>query len=81
MKQTTCPNHQMMPAHTSNQGRMFFAVATDLGITAEDIKERAKRKFQVDCFNKITKENMKWMLDVMNKTYNRKMFEKHKENI
>lgn len=72
-----CVYHQMMPYHTMNQARMFFASAKDLGVEAEQAKERAKKKFEKDCFNKLTKDEMKWLLDSMK----RKIYDKgRKEN-
>ena len=68
-----CIYHQVIPYHTTNQARMFFAAAKDLGYEAKDIKERAKRRFGKDCFNKLTKEEMKYLIDSLNEKMRRKM--------
>lgn len=49
--------------HSPNQQRMFFAISNNLGFNPEEVKERAKKKFKVDCFNKLTVSNLMFLID------------------
>lgn len=63
---TDCKYHQLISYHTAQQAKMFFASGKDLGIETVELKDRAKKKFEKDCFNKLTKSEMKWLIDSLN---------------
>lgn len=48
---------------TVPQKRKFFALCNELGYDGDQMKERAKTKFKLDSFSKITKEQMSWLID------------------
>ncbi len=45
------------------QRRMFFALAHSLGFEAEEVKERAKKHFNLESFKDATKEQLNWLID------------------
>lgn len=56
-------NHREIAFHSPLQQRKFFALGQELGHKPEDLKAKAKRKFNVDCFNKLTKSDMMYLID------------------
>jgi hypothetical protein len=57
--------HRKEALHSIEQQRMFYALAADLGYKAEEVKERARTHFRVNCFNDLTKGNMMYLIDRM----------------
>ncbi len=50
---------------TQKQKSMFFALCNQLGWDAETTKERVKKKYTLDSFANISKEQLRNILDVM----------------
>ena len=55
--------HKEIAEFSPQQQAMFFAVSAALGYKPEDVKERAKERFKVDCFNKLKISDMSYMID------------------
>jgi len=54
----------MHPA-SEKQIKYFFVLCRDLGYTAEDAKERAKKKYKLDHFNEITSDQLSQLIDLL----------------
>lgn len=52
----------MEPA-TEKQRKMFFAIAHALDFDPDEVKERAKKRFQLDSFKNATKSQLNWLID------------------
>lgn len=56
-------DHLRIANHTPNTQRMFFALGQQLGFSSEDLKERAIKKFNTDCFNKLSTADLCELID------------------
>lgn len=56
-------NHLDIANHSPAQQGMFFGLGQKLGYTSNDLKAHAKKHFKVDCFQKLTKGNMIYLID------------------
>ena len=57
------PGHLEIANHTPEQQAKFFVSAADLGFESREVKERAKKYFKTDCFNKLTVSNLMVLID------------------
>ena len=53
----------MSKPHTEAQKKMFFALAHQLGYSAQTVKDRAKKRFNLASFNDATSEQLNWLID------------------
>lgn len=61
-------NHITPAHHSTASQRKFFALVSDLGWNAEEVKERAAAHFKYDCFNELTNEQIGDLIEKMNAT-------------
>lgn len=54
----------MQPA-SEKQIKYFFVLCRDLGYTTEDAKERAKKKYKLEHFNEITRDQLSTLIDLL----------------
>lgn len=57
------PGHLEIAKHTPEQVAKFFAEANDLGFDSREVKERAKRYFHEDCFNKLSVSQLSTLIE------------------
>lgn len=55
--------HKEIAEFSPQQQAMFFAVSQSLGYDVKSVKERAKKHFNVDCFNKIRSSELSLLID------------------
>jgi hypothetical protein len=53
----------MSKPHTELQKKKFFALAHELGYSADLVKERAKAHFKLKSFNDATSEQLNWLIE------------------
>lgn len=56
-----------MAAHSMAQAAMFFALGAELGHSEIEMKERAKKRYALDCFNKLTSAQINELIDLLQK--------------
>ena len=58
-------NHKHMETadFSPQQQAMFFALAHQLGFSIQEVKERAKKRFGLKCFNDLKKSQLTWLID------------------
>lgn len=54
----------MHPA-SEKQIKYFFVLCRDLGYTADDAKDRAKKKYKLEHFNEITSDQLSVLIDLL----------------
>lgn len=59
--------HRDIALHSPEQQRKFFACGRELGHNPHDLKESAKKHFNVTCFNQLTVSNMIYLIDWLEK--------------
>ena len=55
--------HKETSDFSPQQQAMFFALANQLGLSVQEVKERAKKRFKLKCFNDIKKPQLTWLID------------------
>ena len=51
------------PVASQKQKAMFFALSHELGFEADEVKKRAKERFNLTSLKDITKEQCNWLID------------------
>jgi len=55
--------HVEIAKHSPMQQRMFFGISTALGYNQNEVKERAKNYFKVNCFNALKTSDLALLID------------------
>lgn len=55
--------HIVIASHSPKQQAMFFALVNSLALNLEEVKERAKSRFKISCFNELTSSNMNFLIE------------------
>ena len=57
--------HIKIAEHSPAQGAMFFALSSQLGYNADEVKKRATKKFKHACFNEIRSGEINQLIEVL----------------
>ena len=55
--------HTKIAQHSPSQQAMFFGLANQLGISIQEVKERAVKRFRLKCFNDLKSSQINWLID------------------
>lgn len=64
--------HRAIALHSPEQQAKFFALSDELKYNKEDVKDRAKKHFNVSCFNDLKKGDMMWLIDRLQQQYDKR---------